>query len=88
MPELIKGGFIYIAQPPLYKIKRKKREEYIENDDQMSRILIELGSEDIRLNRLKDRKEFSGQPLISVIASLLKLEKLMDNIKRPGNKIK
>jgi len=45
MPELIKGGFIYIAQPPLYKIKRKKREEYIENDDQMSRILIELGSE-------------------------------------------
>jgi len=86
MPELIKGGFIYIAQPPLYKIKRKKREEYIENDDQMSRILIELGSEDIRLNRLKDRKEFSGQPLISVLESLQELEKLVDTIERRGIK--
>ena len=86
MPELIKGGFIYIAQPPLYKIKRKKREEYIENDDQMSRILIELGSEDIRLNRLKDRKEFSGQPLISVLESLQELGKLVDTIERRGIK--
>src|SRR6266436_673156 len=86
MPELIKGGFIYIAQPPLYKIKRKKREEYIENDDQMSRILIELGSEDVRLNRLKDRKEFSGQPLISVLESLQELEKLVDTIERRGIK--
>jgi DNA gyrase subunit B len=86
MPELIKGGFIYIAQPPLYKIKRKKREEYIENDDQMSRILIELGSEDVRLNRLKDRKEFSGQPLVSVLESLQELEKLVDTIERRGIK--
>src|SRR5882672_2278400 len=86
MPELIKGGFIYIAQPPLYKIKRKKREEYIENDDQMSRILIELGSEDVHLNRLKDKKDFSGQPLISVLESLQELEKLVDTIERRGIK--
>ena len=45
------------------KVKRKKREEYIENDDQMSRILIELGSEDGKLYRLKDKKEFAGQQL-------------------------
>jgi len=42
MPELVKLGHIFIAQPPLYKIKRKKREEYIDNDDQMSKILVEL----------------------------------------------
>ncbi len=76
MPELIKGGYIYIAQPPLYKVKRKKREEYVENDDQMSRILIELGSEDVHLFRLRDKKEFSGQPLMSVLESLQELEKL------------
>ncbi|HUI08053.1 MAG TPA: DNA topoisomerase (ATP-hydrolyzing) subunit B [Verrucomicrobiae bacterium] len=86
MPELIKGGYIYIAQPPLYKIKRKKREEYIENDDQMSRILIELGSEDSRLLRLRDKKEFAGQQLISVLESLRELEKLVDTIERRGIK--
>jgi len=86
MPELIKGGFVYIAQPPLYKVKRKKREEYVENDDQMSRILIELGSEDSRLLRLKDKKEFSGQQLTSVLESLQELEKLVDTIERRGIK--
>src|SRR5208282_3658177 len=86
MPELIKGQYVYIAQPPLYKIKRKKREEYIENDDQMSRILIELGSEDSRLFRLKDKKEFSGQQLVSVLESLQELEKLVDTIERRGIK--
>ena len=86
MPELIKGSYVYIAQPPLYKIKRKKREEYIENDDQMSRILIELGSEDSRLFRLKDKKEFSGQQLVSVLESLQELEKLVDTIERRGIK--
>jgi DNA gyrase subunit B len=86
MPELIKGGYVYIAQPPLYKVKRKKREEYIENDDQMSRILIELGSEDSRLFRLRDKKEFSGQQLVSVLESLQELEKLVDTIERRGIK--
>jgi len=86
MPELIKGGYVYIAQPPLYKVKRKKREEYVENDDQMSRILIELGSEDSRLYRLRDKKEFSGQQLVSVLESLQELAKLVDTIERRGIK--
>jgi DNA gyrase subunit B len=86
MPELVKQGHIYIAQPPLYKVKRKKREEYIENDDQMSKILIELGSGDARLFRLKDKKEFAGQQLISVLESLQELEKLVDTIERRGIK--
>lgn len=86
MPELVKRGHVYIAQPPLYKIKRKKREEYIENDDQMSKILIELGSGDASLFRLKDKKEFSGQQLITVLESLQELEKLVDTIERRGIK--
>jgi len=86
MPELIKNGYVYIAQPPLYKVKRKKREEYVENDDQMSRILIELGSEDARLYRLKDKKEFAGQPLFTVLESLQELEKLVDTVERRGIK--
>ena len=44
MPQLVKQGFVYIAQPPLYQIKRKKREEYVDDDAQMNKILIKLGS--------------------------------------------
>jgi len=86
MPELVTRGHIFIAQPPLYKIKRKKREEYIENDDQMSKILIELGSGDAALFRLKDKKEFAGQQLTTVLESLQELEKLVDTIERRGIK--
>ena len=42
MRGLIEKGYVYIAQPPLYKIKRKKREQYIENDPEMNRILLNL----------------------------------------------
>ncbi len=84
MTELVKQGHIYIAQPPLYKIKRKRREEYIDNEDQMSRILVELGAEDVRLLRLRDKKEISGQQLMGVLESLQELEKLADNVRRRG----
>ncbi len=51
MQGLIERGYVYIAQPPLYRIKRKRREQYIENDEEMNRILLELGSEDVTLTR-------------------------------------
>ncbi len=42
MPELIENGNIYIAQPPLYKIKRRKKEHYVYTDDQRSQLIKEL----------------------------------------------
>ena len=54
MKGLIEAGYVYIAQPPLYKIKRKRREQYVDNDPQLNRILLELGSEDVNLVRLRD----------------------------------
>ena len=45
MRKLVEGGHIYIAQPPLYKIKRGKREEYVQTEEKMSSMLLELGME-------------------------------------------
>jgi DNA gyrase subunit B len=84
MTELVRAGKIYIAQPPLYQIKRKKREEYVDDDVQLNKILISLGAEDVRLKNLADDKELSAAQLKDVLESLERLAKLSESIRRHG----
>ncbi len=87
MRGLIELGYIYIAQPPLYRIKRKKREQYIDNDEQLNRILLELGSEDVILTRLADGHAFSPQQIDRIVESLATLEKLGAGVTRYGARL-
>ena len=84
MPELVRRGHIYIAQPPLYQIKRKKREEYVEDDAQLNRILISLGAEEVRLRNLQDDREFSEEQLNEILELLERLSKLSESIRKHG----
>ncbi len=84
MKGLIERGYIYIAQPPLYKIKRKKREQYVDNDDQLNRILLELGSEDIVLTRLTDGHIFAPAQIEQIVENLALLENLGGGVTRYG----
>jgi DNA gyrase subunit B len=84
MKGLIERGYVYIAQPPLYKIKRKKREQYVDNDDQLNRILLELGSEDIVLTRLSDQHVFAPAQIEQIVENLAVLEKLGGGVTRYG----
>jgi DNA gyrase subunit B len=84
MTELVRSGKIYIAQPPLYQIKRKKREEYVEDDAELNKILIKLGAEDVRLKNLADGKEITAAQLKDILESLEKLAKLSESIRRHG----
>ncbi|MEY2576003.1 MAG: gyrase subunit [Verrucomicrobiota bacterium] len=84
MTELVRAGKIYIAQPPLYQIKRKKREEYVDDDVQLNKILISLGAEDVRLKNLADDKELSAAQLKDILESLERLAKLSESIRRHG----
>jgi len=77
-------GYVYIAQPPLYKIKRKKREQYVDNDEQLNRILRELGSEDVVLTRLKDGHVFAPAQIDQIVEHLAALEKLGSSVTRHG----
>ena len=84
MTELVRCGKIYIAQPPLYQIKRKKREEYVDDDVQLNKILISLGAEDVKLKNLADDKEISAAQLKDILESLEKLAKLSESVRRHG----
>ncbi|MGA7902010.1 MAG: DNA topoisomerase (ATP-hydrolyzing) subunit B [Terrimicrobiaceae bacterium] len=84
MPELVKQGKIYIACPPLYLIKRKKREEYVDDDAQLNRILISLGSEEVKLKNLADSKVFTASQLKDILELLERLSKFSEVIRRHG----
>tara|TARA_B100001248_G_scaffold262503_1_gene258943 strand:+ start:39176 stop:41686 length:2511 start_codon:yes stop_codon:yes gene_type:complete len=84
MRGLIEHGYVYIAQPPLYKIKRKRREQYIDNDAELNRILLELGSEDVTLTRFRDNHEFPGAKVDKIVEALSRLEILGKGVIRYG----
>src|SRR5204862_2844203 len=84
MPELVKRGFMYIAQPPLYQIARKKRVEYVDDDAQLNRILIQLGTEEVRLRNLQDEKELSLKQLSEILELLESLDKYASGLRRKG----
>ena len=84
MRGLIESGFVYIAQPPLYKIKRRSKERYIDNDQEMSRILLELGSEGVTLVRLRDDHPFESSRIDKIVSKLARLETLGGGVSRYG----
>lgn len=84
MRGLIEKGFVYLAQPPLYKIKRRRREQYVDNDEQLNRILLELGSEEVTMVRLRDEHQFPSAKVDRIVESLARLELLGNGITRYG----
>ncbi len=84
MTQLVKQGFVYIAQPPLYQLTRKKRVEYIDDDVQMNKILLQLGTEDVRLRDLATDKELSEKQLSEILELLESLDKYVQSIRRHG----
>ncbi|MBI4687457.1 MAG: DNA topoisomerase (ATP-hydrolyzing) subunit B [Nitrospirae bacterium] len=75
MPEVIEKGYLYIAQPPLFKVKRGRAEQYIQNENKLEDILLDLVVDDIELKA--DGKPLTGKPLIPFIKKLSKFEKLI-----------
>ena len=84
MPELLKQGYVYIAQPPLYKVTRKKRVEYLDDDPQLVKMLLDLGSEDVRLRSLENDKEVAKKQLAEILELLQSLDKFAGAIRRHG----
>ena len=84
MRGLIEAGYVYIAQPPLYKIKRKRREQYIDNDAQLNRILLELGTEDVNFVRLRDDKDLDSETIEKVVHILSRMEMVGRGVTRYG----
>ena len=84
MPQLVRDGYVYIAQPPLYSMTRKKRTEYVDDDVQLNRILLQIGTEEVRLKNLSDGRELSPKQLEEILQLLESLDKYAKVIRRYG----
>ncbi len=84
MTQLVKQGFVYIAQPPLYSVTRKKRTDYVDDDAQLNRILLQNGTEEVRLKNLADGREFTPKQLEEILTLLESLDKYATFIRRQG----
>jgi DNA gyrase subunit B len=84
MKGLIENGYVYVAQPPLYKIKRKKTEQYVQDDAEMSKILINLGCDDILFKDTVTGELFSGDKINEINSVFLRIEQLGKTLARYG----
>ncbi len=82
MPDLVEKGHLFIAQPPLYKVKRGKQERYLKDEVALEDYLIELGTEDVRVRSHNNGSGLAGQPLQTFIKKVGRWEKLMGLIAR------
>jgi DNA gyrase subunit B len=77
MPELIQRGYIYIAQPPLYKVKRGKQEEYVKDDDALFKYLTQSALDGAHFIPGKNAPAIAAQALEELVHQFRRVEKII-----------
>ncbi len=80
MPQLVKAGYLYIAQPPLYLVSRRKQEDYVQDDLELKRKLIDLGANDVVLRMADGSRSYSADELRSILETLINLQRYIDSV--------
>ncbi len=84
MPELVERNYIYIAQPPLYKIRRRRHEQYVASDEELNRILLDLGAEDLTVVHEDGAERLDAEGRKRLLATLQGLEEVADRMRQRG----
>ncbi len=80
MPELIERGHIYIAQPPLYKVKHGKKERYVKDDHELKQYLLSLALTDAELHTGENKPPLSGETLESIAHEYILAEAVIERM--------
>ena len=84
MPQIVERGHLYIAQPPLYKVKKGKVEKYLKDEASLEDYLIDFGLEGVRL-KVKGGGELVGKELAKLVKKLIRYRRILDVVQRKGD---
>ncbi len=84
MPALVENNFIYIAQPPLYRVTRKKVSRYIHSEREMDDYLLKLGTSDLKLRKMGASDLMAKEEVDLLLEAILDIEALIASIERKG----
>jgi DNA gyrase subunit B len=87
MPQLIDKGYVYIAQPPLYKVKKNKKEMYLDSEEELDKFLFSQALDGTQLILIKDGqtlKEIDDKNLRRIVANISELDTLIRKIAKKG----
>ncbi len=82
MPELIERGYVYIAQPPLFKVKKGRSEQYVLDERELNRYLMRKATEDVKVKVEATGKEYEGRELAKFIEKLIEFENYYNKLLR------
>jgi DNA gyrase subunit B len=82
MADVIRRGYLYIAQPPLYKVKRGKKEQFLKDDEALGRYLREAGTDGLIVRAEGGVHAISGEPLARLVDDLDRFRALLQKLSR------
>jgi DNA gyrase subunit B len=84
MQELVRAGHVFIAQPPLYRLGRGKKEQYFADDDELNRFLFEQASTTMSIRKGKKGKSITGEEMVELLKKLSGYLKTVQYLERVG----
>lgn len=82
MRELVENGYVYIAQPPLFKVKRGKKEEYIKDDTAMIKYLMRQATNDMKVQAAGNKTVTEGQDLARALEKMVDFKRYCEKTAR------
>ena len=84
MPEIIERGYLYLAQPPLYRVAKGKHERYLQNDEELQRFLVDEAVREYSVRVEDTGRVYSGAPLRDVLMRIFQFRFHMDRLAKKG----